>query len=137
MPPFQVTHEQIPGTSARVIRCRGELDAHTFEILDEQLQDILDEDVNKLIVDLSEVPYVSSAGIGVLVGANSEAEDRDGLMVIQGPAPGVLQVFKDMGFDSLFTIVANQQEAYSTLGIAAPPPSSSPDTRVARRKSFD
>ena len=140
MPPFRIEGEKVQGTDVHLLRCHGELDAHTFEILDEKFQTIFDEGVRQLIVDLSDVPYMSSAGIGVLVGASTEVEDEGGGVIVLSPSATVLSVFRDMGFDNMFTIVNTMEEAYAALGVTPPGSTAGPkgpDHSGARRKGFD
>ena len=120
MPPFRVEGEKIKGTNVHLLRCHGELDAHTFEVLDEEFQSIFDEGIRQVIVDLSDVPYMSSAGIGVLVGASTEVEEEGGGVIVLNPSATVLSVFRDMGFDNMFTIVKTMEEACAALGVTPP-----------------
>ncbi len=140
MPPFRVEGEKVQGTNVHLLRCHGELDAHTFEVLDEEFQNVFDEGIRQLIVDLSDVPYMSSAGIGVLVGASNEVEDEGGGVIVLSPSATVLGVFRDMGFDNMFTIVNTMEEACTALGVTPPggaTDSKGPDHSGARRKDFD
>jgi anti-anti-sigma factor len=134
MPPFQVKSETLEDGQTLVFRCRGDLDAHTFEILDEELQDSFDEGASRIIVDLSQVPYMSSAGIGVLVGANNLAEENGGKMVLVKPSENVAQVLSDMGFDSLFTIAESVEEGQRKINGED---GAGGQRSAARRKSFD
>ncbi len=140
MPPFRVQGEKVKGTNVFLLRCHGELDAHTFEVLDEEFQNVFDEGIRQLIVDLSDVPYMSSAGIGVLVGASNEVEDDGGGVIVLSPSATVLGVFRDMGFDNMFTIVNTMEEACAALGVTPPGGAQrpkGPDHSGARRKGFD
>ena len=140
MPPFRVETETVQGTNVHLMRCHGDLDAHTFEVLDEKIQNIFDEGIRQLIVDLSNVPYMSSAGIGVLVGASTEVEDEGGGVIVLNPSATVLGVFRDMGFDNMFTIVNTMEEACAALGVTPPGGTADPkgpDHSGARRKGFD
>ena len=49
-----------------LLRLGGYLDAHTYERLDQHIAKLFAENKHRLVVDLSEVSYISSAGAGGL-----------------------------------------------------------------------
>ena len=57
---------------------KGEVDHHTYEILESELEEVIEKGATRIAIDLTQVSYISSAGIGVLVGAQSEAESAEG-----------------------------------------------------------
>lgn len=126
------------GEDVQVLRCTGELDAHTFENLDAALQSALEDGPPNLAVELSGVPYMSSAGIGVLIGSKSEAENLGGSLVLVSPTPAVNEIFESMGFNALFTITATLDEALKSLGAAGQGDGSGGHShKLAKRKEFD
>ena len=130
MKKFEINIEKQEAAHAAVVRCQGDIDAHCFDQLDDTFHRLMDEGVRYLVVDMRQVPYLSSAGIGVLIGANSEAEERGGGFALAGLAPEVLETFCLMGFDSMFTLVATPEEALKVFGsggagLSAVPPAES------------
>lgn len=154
---LRIESEQLGSKTTLALRIHGDLDAHTFETLDEALVTALEEGATHLVVDLEGVPYMSSAGIGVLIGNRSEAENQGGDLALLNPSPAVLDVLQSMGFDNVFIIVKTQAEALEHLGVAvtadggdagggggkqagaeAPPDQAAEKERKpGRRKSFD
>ena len=114
---LKISVEKSEGSKRATVRCKGSIDAHTFEELDEALLGLIDEGVPYIIADLRHVNYLSSAGIGVLIGAKSEAEGQGGNLVLMHVIPEVEEVLKMMGFDSMFDLVSSEQEAIKSLGI--------------------
>ena len=106
------------GTSAVMIRCAGELDSGNFETLDDEPQDTIESGTVRVIVDLSQVSYMSSAGIGVLVGANADLGDQDGILVLMAPSEAVATVLETMGFLAILNVVPTEEAALHKLGIA-------------------
>ena len=109
-------HEPEP---AATLRCGGVVDAHTFDELDETIFSLLDSGVTCLIFDLEKVSYMSSAGIGVLIGAKNEAEGRGGRVALVNPSPTLKDVFEMMRFQDLFSIVQTEAEALTGAGEGA------------------
>jgi anti-anti-sigma factor len=70
-----------------------------------------------VIADLSEVGYVSSAGLRVLLKATKQARGTGGRFVLCGLRPSVLEVFEISGFDKVMPIFPSRDEALaSALG---------------------
>ncbi|MHC4202917.1 MAG: FHA domain-containing protein, partial [Planctomycetota bacterium] len=74
---FSVSHETISDT-VDLIKVSGALDANTFDGLEEAINSLFAVERFRLIIDITEVNYIASAGIGVLIGATNEAEASGG-----------------------------------------------------------
>lgn len=79
----------------------GWLDTQTAPELGAAL-DGLGDDVESLVLDLSELEYVSSAGIRQIVAAHKK---MGGNLEVHGVAPAVLEVFALTGVDKRLNIV--------------------------------
>lgn len=111
---FSVSHETI-GDTVDLVKVSGALDAHTFDGLEEAINSLFAAERFRLIIDITEVSYVASAGIGVLIGATNEAEASGGKIVLLNPTSEVQEVFDGLGFTEIFTIARSRQEALSVL----------------------
>ena len=80
----------------------GRLDTLTSPDLEDKLEEVFD-DAEKLIFDLSQLEYISSAGLRVLLGASQEMDER-GEMVIRNLTEPVQDVFDVTGFSDAFNI---------------------------------
>lgn len=95
-----------------LIKLKGEVNHHTFEMLEEELTKNIESGVVKLVLDLTQVSYFSSSGLGVLVGAMSQAEmEPGGAFVLFGLTINVKEVFDTMGFSAMFKITEGRPEA--------------------------
>ena len=110
MPEFSISQETIGG-GVDHIKVSGFLDAHTFEQLEEAINKQFSESRYKIIVDLTNVDYISSAGAGVFIAALSEAEENGGRIILLNPTKGVLDVFGLLGLTQIFEIVDSREEA--------------------------
>jgi anti-sigma B factor antagonist len=113
---FSVQTEPIPGKDAVLLRVSGYLDAHTFEDLEEAIGGLFTNRHYRVVVDLSEVAYISSAGAGVFIGALSEAQENDGDIVLLNPTNNVREVFDLLGLSQVFEIVDTLAQAVAAFG---------------------
>lgn len=92
----------VNGTSA-VITVNGKLSVATSPDLEKAIQG-LPSSVTELDLDLTELDYISSAGLRVLVASEKLAQSRGGRMRLLHPADEVKEVFDMTGLIDIFTI---------------------------------
>lgn len=114
MSDFSVVEEVIGGGIAG-LQIKGFLDAHSFEEFDAALGELFERSVYKVIVDLTNLEYVSSAGAGVLIAALSEAKEHGGEIVLVNPNESVAEVFELLGLTQLFTLTDDREEALAVF----------------------
>jgi len=114
MPDFSISRETLAG-DIELIKVSGFLDAHTFEQLEETVNGLFAQSKYKIIVDLTNVDYISSAGAGVFIAALSESEENGGKIVLLNPTKGVLDVFDLLGLTQIFVVVNDRQEAINAF----------------------
>lgn len=81
----------------------GRLDALSAPEFDSILKNSL-EDIDLLILDFSDLHYVSSAGLRVILLAQKEMNARNGKMIVKDVSLGVREVLEMTGFAGILTI---------------------------------
>lgn len=82
--------------AARVL-VEGEVDVSNADELRDAVDSALALDAPEVTVDLSQVPYIDSTGIGVLVGAAHRAADAGKKLVVASPQKNVARVLGLLG----------------------------------------
>ena len=85
-----------------LLRISGRVDSGTSTELDEVLQKRLDEGRSNLVLDLSDVHYMSSSGLRSLVSALRASKKKGGDVRLAAPSERVQEVLGLAGLDSLF-----------------------------------
>jgi len=106
----------IDGTGPkRTCRLAGHLDTHTYQRADSELEPVLaDPSVNLLVLDLSELEYISSAGLRTVFRARKSLGSRGGKVLVANPQPQIRKVFdlvKAVPFSEIFSSTA-EADAY-------------------------
>src|SRR5436309_9988348 len=91
----------------------GEIDLGTSPALRAGLMDIAASRPQRLVVDLSGVPYMDSSGVATLVEALQQQRRHQGKLVLCGLQPKVRSIFEIARLNMVFTIV-NDLEAAKT-----------------------
>jgi anti-anti-sigma factor len=94
-----------------VVTVNGYLDSHSFEEVEETINDLFRKHFYKVVVDLSHVEYISSSGAGVFIGALSEAQEHDGNIVLVNPTNSVSEVLDLLGLRQIFNVCRSVEEA--------------------------
>jgi anti-sigma B factor antagonist len=87
---------------AAVVTVNGRIDSSNAAQLDNTLKQTLEEN-NNIVVELSGVEYMSSAGLRAIVAALREAKKKRGDVRIAAPSERVTEVFSLAGLTALFS----------------------------------
>ena len=91
--------------------CRpiGELDAFTVSQFRQALAELASKP--RLIIDMSGVPFVDSAGLGALIGGIRRARELGGDVVVSCNRPSLVRTLRTTGFDRIVTMTETVDEA--------------------------
>jgi anti-sigma B factor antagonist len=95
----------------QIIELHGELDAHTATELEAAIQQCVDAQGFKVIVNGAQLRYISSAGLGVFMAFIEEIRENGGDIKIAALQPNVFETFDLLGFPHLFDITETEEEA--------------------------
>ncbi|MDD2811285.1 STAS domain-containing protein [Rhodoferax sp.] len=91
-------------TTIATYKAIGRLDTLTASAVEKSLMALLMDDVHSITMDMSELDYISSAGLRVLLVVAKAAKAKGGKLVVQLLKPTVLEVIKISGFDRIITV---------------------------------
>ncbi|MBT2212998.1 MULTISPECIES: STAS domain-containing protein [Actinomadura] len=114
---FAVGHRVEKGVT--VVKISGEIDVFTSPRLREALLGIIDDGGVHLVVDLGEVTFLDSTGLGVLVGVYHRLRARDGSMSFMGVNDRVRRVFHVTQLTKIFVLHNSLDEAIAAHESAA------------------
>ena len=97
-----------------ILEVKGRIDSATAPALGERLTALLGGAGRRLVLDLGQMEYISSAGFRVLLLAGKRADAGESRLVLCGVSGKVRQLFDIGGCLDLFSITASREE-----GIAA------------------
>jgi len=108
---LKINRETLEEARVDVLHLGGGIDAHTFEQLDTAIEDIFYEGNYNIIIDMTEIEYISSAGVGTLVSATAQATQKGGNIVLIEVSDPVMEVFRVLGLITSLRIVQNLKGA--------------------------
>jgi len=102
-----------PNKEIVIINARGYIDNTTAPGIDIVMKEQLASGRYKIIVNLKEINYISSAGWGVFVSEIREIRDHNGDIVLANMSPDVHNVFELMEFSSILKSFESMNQAVS------------------------
>jgi anti-sigma B factor antagonist len=101
-----------------VCRVVGELDLSTVTQLRDSLADLAGSP--RLVLDLSDVPFVDSAGLGALVGGIRRVREHGGDVVVACSRRTLGRLLRMTGFEGIVTVTETVSEALAALTAREP-----------------
>ena len=113
--PLTATIEHLPqGITA--IRLSGGLTLGTsLKIADSQIQAAIGEGISKMVIDLTDVEYVDSAGLGLLMYAYGMMNEKKGTLRLCGVTDRVMSLLQMTKTDMFLPIDQNLDESIAAL----------------------
>jgi anti-sigma B factor antagonist len=96
-----------------VCRPVGELDAYTVSSFRDALGRLSSSP--KLLIDMSEVPFVDSAGLGALIGGIRRTREAGGEVAVCCNRPTLVRLLHTTGFDRIVTVAETIEDAAAAL----------------------
>jgi anti-sigma B factor antagonist len=106
---------QKPREGVAVIRLGGEVDVYTSPRVKQEILDLLNGGISKIVVDLTGVDYLDSTGLGVLIGGLKRSRERDGDLKLICDNVRILRIFEITGLTKIFDIYRTEAEALEKL----------------------
>ena len=94
-----------------VVNLKGSVDTETYEELQDELSEIIDEKIKALMLDMEGLDYISSIGIRVVVWAKKELQKRNASFAMVNMQPQIKKVFDAMKILPIFDVFEDMPEA--------------------------
>ena len=94
-----------------IVKLSGRLDSSTAPPAEENFARVLAGGALHLAIDMSNLEYISSAGLRVLLVVAKKVQQGQGKVVLFGLVRNVREVFSISGFDRIFTIQSDMAAA--------------------------
>lgn len=93
-----------------VVRVAGEIDIATAPALRERLMALTARRSPRVVVDMGDVDFIDSTGLGVLIGVLKRVRSYGGELHLVCDVDRVVRVFEITGLDAVFTLHSSMDE---------------------------
>jgi stage II sporulation protein AA (anti-sigma F factor antagonist) len=113
---LQVHHSR----NVLVVRLGGELDHHAAEKVRGTIEAELDKGISRhLVLNLSELEFMDSSGLGVILGRYKRVSQLGGRMMLCSVHPSVHRLMEMSGLFKILPIYEDEWSAVSACGVAS------------------
>lgn len=99
-----------------IVDVSGELDHHTAEYLKQKVDGEIIKSINKNVVfDFTNVTFMDSSGIGVIMGRYKNIQNFNGKMAIANASPQIKRIFEMSGLMRVIPTFENLEEAFKSF----------------------
>jgi len=106
---FEVAVPEQPGVA--VLKVRGEIDVASAPDFRASLSDVIGGGPQLVIVDMSEVSFMDSTGLGVLISAEKQIRHAGMDLRLVVTHPQIRKLLELTGLDDVFTVVSSAHDA--------------------------
>ena len=112
MKPFEVIESPGTGNERFVeLTLRGYLDAHTVSDFESRMDHLIEKGARCYLIDINELNYVSSAGIGAIMSMTQRLRRSNGEIVLVRPTDKVFKILDKLGLTKIFRLAYSREEA--------------------------
>ena len=114
MQDFSVEIIPVDNKGIVVLRPKGSIDSLSTPILEERFEAAIAKGQYRIVVDLKNTDFVSSAGLGLLLGTVATLRENGGDLILMNIPDEVSDVFHIMSVDDYFRIIERLDELTTT-----------------------
>jgi anti-anti-sigma factor len=117
---FKLIPSSSPGFEAYVCEFEGaaNIENDLVATLGSQLDVMLDQGIRWVIVDFSNVMFISSAGVGTLLSRRRKFRRADGDLILSSVPDEIMYVLKELNLVDHMRITSDSAEAVKSIGAA-------------------
>ncbi len=112
---MQIIKDESKGDGIVILRLEGRLDALTSPNLDNEIDNLLNSQKVKIVIDFSGVDYLSSAGMRALLSGTKKVVKKGGKLSTHSMNEDLMEIIKMAGFGSIISICLTEDEAIKSL----------------------
>jgi len=94
-----------------IIGIEGRLDTTNYTVLEKKLMELVDNHQDKILVECSNMDYISSSGLRILLMALKKITLMKGKFALCNLQENIHEIFEISGFTSIFEIHASKEDA--------------------------
>ncbi len=100
-----------------IVKISGDIDHYTSEIIKKEIYKNTNRYIKDMIMDLSDVDFMDSSGIGMVLGRYKEVKDKDGRLALVGVKGNMERIFNMSGLYKIVSKFDSIGQAFIEWGI--------------------
>lgn len=96
-----------------ILSLKGRFSPAATGQVEEKVNEVINLGEKKLAIDFTELEYINSMGLRIILGATKKMRKLEGNIVLFALKDHIKEVFEMTGFSSIMTITSTEEEALS------------------------
>ncbi len=110
-----INHIEVLSGEAAIVEINGPLNSKTSPDFEEYINQLLDKKMIYILLDASQLEFVSSEGIGVMLYVQKKIAERNGFFILYNLIPEVSSLYEILGFDKVFNLASSKIDALQIM----------------------
>ena len=110
MKDFSIEARPLETADSALVRTTGSINSSTAPALDDQFDELIAQGKHTIVVDLADTDFISSSGIGVLLGRVASLRDNGGDLIMMNVPRLIADIFDILNIRSYFRIITSVDE---------------------------
>lgn len=110
---LEIEFEDNPEKDVAMLRPKGDIDAYSVAEFRQSLHEHTSR--KRLVVDLSQVMFMDSAGLGALIGSVRRIREHDGSVTLCSSRQPIIRLLHTTGFNRIVPVRDNLEDAIAAL----------------------
>lgn len=107
--------QEADGSPVQVLRVEGFVDAHTVPEFEDFLTGVIGEGYVNLLLNLQDLNYINSTGLGLLMSVYRQVKQGGGNLVIANMSDKIHNIFNLLGFSRLIRTYSDEGSALASF----------------------
>jgi anti-sigma B factor antagonist len=113
-----------------VLRADGDLNSESADQMVRQLEEMIASGLRRMIIDFSKLDYISSMGIGKLIGVNRRLKEVGGDIRLAGVGGMMAKVLELVHLNKIFAMFPDVEQARLSFGTTGKPGAAGPSGKA-------
>lgn len=101
---LSIEKRYVPDQDRWDVKVSGEVDIYTSDKMKETLSRMIEEKKSEIQIDCTDLAYIDSSGLGVLIGVLKKLKEEDRDLVILHARSNILKLLNITGLDKIFVV---------------------------------
>jgi anti-sigma B factor antagonist len=99
-----------------VVEPVGFINAHTARDFESVIQNLIEQNQHKIVINCKDLSYIASAGLGAIMGFIDQIRENEGDIRMCSMNETVFNIFDVLGFTHLYSIYDTEDKAVQSFG---------------------
>ena len=110
-----IDHEEALDGKIFIVEIKGSLNSETSTDFEEYINQLLEKKTIFIILDVKNLDYISSAGIGAILYIQKKILAKGGFLIITSISEEISTLFKLLGFDKVINFIGSKDEGIQIM----------------------